>query len=161
MGGKCWPRLFTPSDRSSACLVMKRPTTDCYASLGDLWMAWRCLRGCWRPGLCCCVDMCEIRGFPFCDPVELVEGDRTYSVVRSPDGRESTVSTSDLSPCPPHDECEDPPTLPSQKLTVWASATWEEAADEADGMRGEEVENDQDSVPGHCQWIGFATLVYP
>jgi len=67
------------------------------------------------------------------------------------DGRESTVSTSDLSPCPPHDECEDPPTLPSQKLTVWASATWEEAADEADGMRGEEVENDQDSVPGHCQ----------
>jgi len=35
-GRMCWPRLFNPSDRSSACLLMKRPTRDCFASLGDL-----------------------------------------------------------------------------------------------------------------------------
>ena len=60
-GRMCWPRLFTPSDRSSACLLMKRPTRDCFASLGDLWIVWRCLHGCWRPELCCCVDMWDVR----------------------------------------------------------------------------------------------------
>jgi len=35
-GRMCWPRLFTPSDRSSASQLMKRPTRDCFTSLGDL-----------------------------------------------------------------------------------------------------------------------------
>jgi len=38
------------------------------------------------------------KGDPFCNPVELVEGNPTYSVVRLPDGKESTVSISDLAP---------------------------------------------------------------
>ena len=33
-------------------------------------------------------------GDPFCDPVKLVEGNPTYSVVRLPDGKECTVPTS-------------------------------------------------------------------
>jgi len=37
---------------------------------------------------------------PLCDPVELVEGNQTYSVIRLGDGQESTVSTSDLAPFP-------------------------------------------------------------
>ena len=40
------------------------------------------------------------KGDPLCDPAELVEGISTYSAVRLPDGRESTVSTSDLAPYP-------------------------------------------------------------
>jgi len=36
--------------------------------------------------------MYELRAATFCDPEELVEGNPTYSVVRLPDGRESTVS---------------------------------------------------------------------
>jgi len=39
------------------------------------------------------------KGYP-CDPVELVEGNQTYSVTRLGDGQESTVSTSDLAPFP-------------------------------------------------------------
>ena len=51
---------------------------------------------------------------PFCDPVELMEGNPTYSVVRLPDGKECTVSTSDLAPCPPSpDESESPPNTDS------------------------------------------------
>jgi len=40
------------------------------------------------------------KGGPLCDPVELVEGNQTYSVIRLGDGQESTVSTSDLAPFP-------------------------------------------------------------
>jgi len=45
---------------------------------------------------------CHVRnkGDPLCDPVELVEGNQTYSVIRLGDGQESTVSTSDLAPYP-------------------------------------------------------------
>jgi len=35
-GRMCWTRLFTPSDRSSACLLMKLSTRGCFVSLGDL-----------------------------------------------------------------------------------------------------------------------------
>ena len=38
------------------------------------------------------------------DKVELTDGNPTYEHIRYPDGRESTVSLKDLSPCPPsHD----------------------------------------------------------
>ena len=62
------------------------------------------------------------KGDPFCDPVELVEGNPTYSVVRLPDGKESTVSTSDLAPYSP--------SLPTKartrrKLSVLAALTCE------------------------------------
>ena len=40
------------------------------------------------------------KGDPLCDPVELVEGNQTYSVIRLGDGQETTVSTSDLGPFP-------------------------------------------------------------
>ena len=40
------------------------------------------------------------KGNPLCEPVELVEGNQTYSVMRLGDGQESTVSTSDLAPFP-------------------------------------------------------------
>jgi len=41
---------------------------------------------------------------PLCDPVQLLEANQTYSVIRHADGRESTVSTSDLPP-DPQDSC--------------------------------------------------------
>jgi len=68
------------------------------------------------------------RGDFFCDPVELVEGNPTYSVVRLPDDRESTASTSDLAPYPhAHNESGNPSNTDSTflELTVWAAATWE------------------------------------
>jgi len=34
-GRRCWPKLFTPSDRSSAFLLMKCPTKDCFVFLVD------------------------------------------------------------------------------------------------------------------------------
>jgi len=34
-GRRCRPKLFTPSDRSSAFLLMKRPTKNCFVFLGD------------------------------------------------------------------------------------------------------------------------------
>jgi len=43
---------------------------------------------------------CSKQGRPLCDPVELVEGNQTYAVIRLGDGQESTVSTSDLAPFP-------------------------------------------------------------
>jgi len=45
---------------------------------------------------------CHVRnkGDPLCDPVELVEGNQTYTVIHLGDGQESTVSTSDLVPYP-------------------------------------------------------------
>ena len=50
------------------------------------------------------------KGDPLCDPVELMEGNSTYSAVRLPDGRESTVSTSDLARYPhSYNESENPP----------------------------------------------------
>ena len=45
-GRRCSLRLFTPSDHSSACLLMKRPTRDCFIFLGDPLMVWRYLHGC-------------------------------------------------------------------------------------------------------------------
>jgi len=50
------------------------------------------------------------KGDPLCDSAEFVEGNSTYSVVRLPDGRDSTVSTSDLAPYPhSYDESANPP----------------------------------------------------
>ena len=43
---------------------------------------------------------CSKKGDPLCGPVELVEGNQTYTVIRLGDGQESTVSTSDLAPYP-------------------------------------------------------------
>jgi len=45
---------------------------------------------------------CHVRnkGDPFCDPVELVEGNQTYSVIRLGAGQETTVSKSELAPFP-------------------------------------------------------------
>ena len=43
------------------------------------------------------------KGDPLCDPVDLVESNQTYSVIRLRDGQETTMSTSDLAPysrCP-------------------------------------------------------------
>jgi len=34
-GRRCWPKLFTPSDRLFSCLQMKRPTKDSFVFLGD------------------------------------------------------------------------------------------------------------------------------
>ena len=38
---------------------------------------------------------------PFCDRVELLSANPTYARIKYPNGRESTVSTSDLAPYPP------------------------------------------------------------
>jgi len=82
--------------------------------------------------------------------VELVEGSPTYSIVRLPDGRESTVSTSDLAPCPPADnDSTDPPTTDSslpESDGVGGVDLGDVPADEADGVRGE-GQNDESSVP--------------
>jgi len=44
------------------------------------------------------------KGEPMCDPVELIEANGNYAVIRHSDGQESTVSTSDLAPYPrPHE----------------------------------------------------------
>jgi len=90
------------------------------------------------------------KGDPFCNPVELVEGNLTYSVVRLPDGKECTVSTSDLAQCPPSDESDSPPytdsTLP-EASGVGRVDVRDAAVDEAvDNIRGE-VDGDEDSVP--------------
>jgi len=41
---------------------------------------------------------------PLCDPVQLLEANQTYSVIRHADGSGSAVSTSDLAPHP-QDSC--------------------------------------------------------
>jgi len=91
------------------------------------------------------------KGDPFCDPVELVEGNPTYSVVRLPDGKESTVPPSDLTPHPPSpDESENPPSTDStlqETGGVGGVDVRDAAVDEAvDDVQGE-VESDEDSVP--------------
>jgi len=90
------------------------------------------------------------KGDPFCDPVELVEGNSTFSVVRLPDGRESTVSTSDLAPCPPaHNDSTDPPNTDSslpESDGVGGDDMGDVPADEADSVRSE-GQNDESSVP--------------
>jgi len=46
----------------------------------------------------------RIEGEALCDPVELIEANGNYAVIRHRDGQESTVSTSDLAPYPrPHE----------------------------------------------------------
>nr|XP_026689430.1 uncharacterized protein zf(cchc)-8 isoform X4 [Ciona intestinalis] len=40
------------------------------------------------------------KGDPLCDQVELLNANNSYANIRHNDGRESTVSTSDLAPCP-------------------------------------------------------------
>jgi len=83
--------------------------------------------------------------------VELVEGNPTYSAVRLPDGKEYTVPTSDLAPCPPSpDERESPPSTESTLLEtsgVGCVDMRDAAVDKAvDNVRGE-VECDEDIVP--------------
>ena len=96
-GRKCWLRLFTPSDRSSACLLMKRPRET--VSLPRRYMNGMALLS-WVLTLGTVLLRRHVlrKGDPFCDPVELVEGNPTYSVVRLPDGKESTVTPSDSTP---------------------------------------------------------------
>ena len=90
------------------------------------------------------------KGDPFCDPVELVEANSTYPVVRLPDARESTVSTSDLAPCPhAHNNSTDPPNTDSslpESDGVGGVDMGNVPADEADGVLGE-GHNDESSVP--------------
>ena len=57
------------------------------------------------------------KGEPLCDPVELVEANGNYAVIRHRDGQESTVSTSDLALYPrPHEvQTQRPSESPSSK----------------------------------------------
>ena len=67
-----------------------------------------------------------------------VEGNSTYSVVRLPDGKEGTASTSDLAPYPSsHNESEDPPNT---------DCTLPETNGVGDDMRGETVDEAADGV---------------
>ena len=70
--------------------------------------------------------------------------------MRLPDGGESTVSISDLAPCPPvHNDSTDPPNTDSslpESDGVGGNDMGDEPADEADGVRGE-GQNDESSVP--------------
>jgi len=67
-----------------------------------------------------------------------------------PDGRKSTVSTSDLAPCPPaHNDSTDAPNTDSplqESDGVGGVDKGDVPADEADGARGE-GQNDKSSVP--------------
>ncbi|XP_076805037.1 uncharacterized protein LOC143448952 [Clavelina lepadiformis] len=47
------------------------------------------------------------KGDPVCDPVELMMVNPTFARVKYPNGRESTVSTSDLAPCPQANPADD------------------------------------------------------
>jgi len=89
------------------------------------------------------------KGDTFRDPMELVEGNPTYSVVRLRDGRESTVSTSDLAPYPPaHNGNADPANSDTllESDGVCGNDVEDVAADETDGVRFEK-ETDESSVP--------------
>ena len=89
------------------------------------------------------------KGDPFCDSVELVEGNPTFSVVHLRDGRESTVSASDLASYPPaHNGNADPANSDSlpEYDSVCGTDVEDVAADETDGVRCEK-ENDESSVP--------------
>jgi len=87
--------------------------------------------------------MCETRAIPFAIQWSLLKGihlNPTYSVVRLPDSRQSTVFTSDLAPYPPaHNDSEDPPnTNPFPESDDLGDDMGDVAADVADGVRGEE-----------------------
>jgi len=73
-GRRCWPRLLTPSDHWTACLLVKRPTRGCFVFFEDTLAAWGLLGGYWHPELCCCVDMCETRATPFAIQWSLSKG---------------------------------------------------------------------------------------
>ena len=45
---------------------------------------------------------------PASEEVELLEANPTFAYVRFPDGKESSVSIKDLSPCPSFDTCSGP-----------------------------------------------------
>ena len=145
LGGRCWPKLFTSSDRSSAYLQMKRPTKDCFVFLGDPWMVWHHHHGCWRPGLCCCVDTCEIRAIPFAIPWDLWK-QIPFILLCAYRMVEKAVFTSDLAPYPPaHNGNADPANTDSlpESDGVCGDNVGDVAADEADGVG----ENDESSVP--------------
>jgi len=94
--------------------------------------------------------MCDVRAIRSAILWSLWKGTRLTLVVRLPDGKECTVSISDLAPCPPPDESESPPntdsTLP-ETSGVGRIDVRDAAVDEAvDDVRGE-VEGDDDSVP--------------
>jgi len=104
---------------------------------------------------------------PFCDPVELAEGNPTYSVVCLPDGRESTVSTSDLAPYPPsHDENLDSPDTDSARPETDDDVRGVAVDEVVDGVRDEEVDEDSvlekaDSVPALPRRAGLPADVHP
>ena len=146
---RCWPKLFRPSGCSSAFLLMKRPTKDCFlfprrSIIGTPLPSWLL-----TPGTVLMRRHVRNKGDTFRDPVELVEGNPTYSVVRLRDGRESTVSTSDLAPYPPaHNGNADPANSDTllESDGVCGNDVEDVAADETDGVRFEK-ETDESSVP--------------
>ena len=70
------------------------------------------------PGVVLLLRHVRNKGDPFCDTVELVEGNPTYSVAHLPDGQETTVSTSDLAPCPPSSSSDDITSQPSSSAEL-------------------------------------------
>ena len=88
------------------------------------------------------------KGDPFCDQVELVEGNATYSTIRFPDGRQSTVSTSDLAPCPPTSEVrrEDSSISPPGAKEVSQDNSKNDGVIEAGGTDDIPIEEPEDSV---------------
>ena len=58
--------------------------------------------------------VCNSKNDPLVDKVELTSVNPAYAHIRYPDGRESTVSLKDLSPCPsPEYNLPSPPSHPS------------------------------------------------
>ena len=80
--------------------------------------------------------------------MELVEGNATYSTIRFSDGRQSTVSTSDLAPCPPTSEVrrEDNSISPPGAKEVSQDNSKNDGVIEAGGTDDIPIEEPKDSV---------------
>jgi len=127
-GRRCWPRRSMLLDRWSAWLLMKRPTKDCFVFLGDPWMVWHYLHGCWLPGLCFCVDMCEIRTTPFVIQWSLWKGIPLNRLcVYQMAEKAQSLSPIWLRALPFTTTARTHQTLTplSRNLTVWVATTWE------------------------------------
>ena len=96
---KVSPTLCTRSDHLFAWSQMNRPMSVCFFSRARTWWALPCLRGCWIQDLLL-RRFVRNKSDSLCDPVQLLEANQTYSVIRHADGRGSAVSTSDLAPHP-------------------------------------------------------------
>ena len=66
---------------------------------------------------------------PLCDEIEHLEANPNFAYIRYPDGRESTVSTEDLAPCPDtvltktNRECLDDSTPPNTRIRPTTAPT--------------------------------------